>query len=169
MQSAVQCSPQLSFDRFEIGDKRRFWFDAEYMRRNAGKQAERPRQINALKNWLPAVAIDVNKHPRVTSPAGKREDQGCQNEIFRPCPVHRRSALAHYDGAIADPRHRRQSRLDLSQFDPVTSDFDLLIGSPEKLEFAIKAPAREIASAIKAAPAGPKGSGRKRSAVMLGL
>jgi hypothetical protein len=64
---------------------------------------------------------------------------------------------------------RGQRGLDLARLDAEAADLHLLVGAPQVLQLAVRAPPRQVAAAVEPRPGlAEKGSGTKRSAVSSG-
>ena len=70
-----------------------------------------------------------------------------------------RHILAGHNHRLANAGQGVQHRLDLTQFDPVAAQFDLMVGPTQKIKASVRLPADQIAGAVNAP--GGKGVGQE--------
>ncbi len=84
---------------------------------------------------------------RVGDVAAQLGGLGVADDVADQPPV-ARPVLADHRGDLRDPGVARQHRLDLAQLDAEAADLDLVVGATGEVQYAVAAPAHEVAGAV---------------------
>ena len=101
-----------------------------------------------------AAAQGIAQVFRARPGPGGRDEIGHQPRIVG-------AVLAGDDRRLRHARQRQKSRLDLAEFDAEAADLHLVIGAAKEFEFAVLAPARQVASPVHARPRLAKQTGER--------